>query len=528
MASPSDTAALWAEAATSAPVLLDDALIALPVALQILLAAILLLVEKRPRLQAILAVAGLGAVFAVDLALLADVLENGPRIMAMGAWRPPFGIVFSADALGTTFLAVAGFTALACAVYATAAIPREERRGGFFPFLVLMMAGVSGAFLTGDLFNLYVWFEVLLIASFGLLALGSRPAQLDGALAYGILNLVATTFFLIATALTYGLFGTLNMAHLARLAAERGADGLVIGLSVLFLAAFGMKAAAFPVNAWLPASYHTPRFVTSALFAGLLTKVGVYALIRVLGMVLPAAHDVLTPLIAGIAGLTMMIGALGALAQSDIRRLLNYVVVAGIGTILAGLAVPIAPGAAGLAGAIAYAIHSILVMAALYLAAGVAANRTGSSSLHEMGGLWKRFPVFSGLVFILVLAVSGLPPLSGFWPKLVLLRATLADGETALAAILLLSGLLLTLAMMRVFALAFWRDEPARESPAEAEDFTAALPSRWQTSLPLAALTLLVVLLGLVPEPLARLSRIAADGIADPAAVIRLTLGDAP
>lgn len=523
-----DTAALFETAQTFAPVTPADALVALPVALQLALAAILLLMRRHVRAQGRVAVAGLGLVFAIDLALLAQVLSGGPRVMAMGAWFPPFGIAFSLDVLGAVFLAVAGFVALACAIHATAAIPEAEKCGGFFPFLVLMMAGVSGAFLTGDLFNLYVWFEVLLIASFGLLALGSRPAQLDGALAYGILNLVATTLFLIATALLYGLFGTLNMADLARLAALRGADGPVVALAVLFLAAFGMKAAAFPLNAWLPASYHTTRFVTSALFAGLLTKVGVYALIRVLGMVLAGAHGGLAPLIGWVAGLTMLVGALGALAQSDLRRLLGYVVIAGIGTILAGLALPIAVGGAGLAGSIAYALHSIVVMAALYLAAGVAADRTGSSSLHEMGGLWKRHPVFSGLVLVLFLAASGLPPLSGFWPKLVLLRATMGGGEPVLAAVLLLSGLALTIATLRVFALAFWREGPGRGDAGGAEDFEAPPPGRWQTTLPLAALTAFTIAMGLYPEPLAHVARLAADGIADPSAAIVRTLGATP
>src|SRR5690606_6163921 len=202
---------------------------------------------------------------------------------------------------------------------------------GFYPFLLLMMAGVAGTFLTGDIFNLYVWFEILLISSFGLLVLGSSNAQLDGTMKYAFLNLVATMLFLITTGMLYGVFGTLNMADIARKAAGLKEIGPLITLATMFLLAFGAKAAAFPVNFWLPASYHTPQVVTSALFAGLLTKVGVYALIRILVMLLPAEREVLAELIGWIAIATMLAGILGALAESDIRRMMGFVVISGIG-----------------------------------------------------------------------------------------------------------------------------------------------------------------------------------------------------
>ena len=244
------------------------------------------------------------------------VAGSGPVTMVMGRWLPPFGIAFTVDLAGALFALTAALVALAGAVASVTDINDSGRRYGFYPFLMLLMAGVSGAFLTGDIFNLYVWFEVLLISSFGMLVLGSERGQIDGAVKYGFLNLVATTLFLIAIGYLYGIFGTLNMADIAARAGALEGTAPLMTLVCLFAFAFAMKAAAFPVNFWLPASYHTPRIVVSALFAGLLTKVGIYALIRVCIMLFPVQRAELGLVVAIVAALTMITGALGALAQT--------------------------------------------------------------------------------------------------------------------------------------------------------------------------------------------------------------------
>jgi multicomponent Na+:H+ antiporter subunit D len=544
---------LKAEAMITAPVAASDYLIILPVVLCFIVGAGLLMMRKRVDLQPYIAIPGLVLLFAVDVALLVKVASGGPRTMMMGGWKPPFGIAFTVDMMGALFLAVSGFVALACGIYAAASISSTERRYGFFPFMFLMMGGVSGAFLTGDVFNLYVWFEVLLIGSFGLLILGSRHEQLDGATKYCFLNLVGTTLFLIATGYLYGVFGTLNMADIAIKASAMEDDSAIYVIGVLYLASLSLKAAAFPLNFWLPASYHTPRFVVSALFAGLLTKVGVYALIRLLLMLFPPEHAALAPVIGWIAGLTMMVGALGALAQTDIRRLLNYMVIAGIGTIMAGLALPqvaevmvaqagssgeAVPAAAtaaramqtGLSGSIYYALHSIVVMTALYLTAGVAASLAGASSLARMGGLWRRVPLLAALMLVFLFAVSGLPPFSGFWPKVALVRATIIADMPWLAAAILVSGFLMTIASARVFALAFWRPTPELGEVAEMEREAAPARSLYGPSslTPLLALAVFVLAAGLWPEWLARLTDTAAAGVIDPAAYLSSVFGDAP
>lgn len=543
----------------------DQALVVFPVLICFVFGAVLLMARRRMDLHPPIAVTGLALLLVADLALLARIAGWGPMSMAMGGWRPPFGISFTVDLLSALFLTVAGFAGLACGIYAVASIDEEGRRYGFFPFLFMVLGGVSGAFLTGDIFNLYVWFEVMLIGSFGLLILGSEREQLDGATKYGFLNLLGATLFLLTIGYCYGVFGTLNMADIALKSASLEGNGVLLTIASLFLVAFSMKAAAFPLNFWLPASYHTPRFVVSALFAGLLTKVGIYALIRVVLMLFPPERGGIGLILAWMAALTMLVGSLGALAQSDLRRLLNYVVIAGIGTILVGLAVPpvlesnsaaITTGAAavlreqsglpfnngvssdgplatGLSGAIFYAVHSIVVMTALYLAAGVAAFRTGTSSLHEMGGMWRRHPLFSVLFLVLLLGVAGLPPFSGFWPKLLLVRASIAADLPWLATTVLVSGFLLTIASARIFALAFWRPLPvladANEPHPHSEDgFRAPPPGRPLALVPLVALSLFVVAIGIWPEGLGRLSFEAAHQVLSPSAYLASVLGTAP
>lgn len=503
-----DLSAAW----VMEPVAASDWLVIMPVALCIMVGAVLMMIRDRTRLHPLIAIPGLVLLVLIDAALLWKVASNGPVTMVMGRWLPPFGIAFTVDLLGAMLALAAAIVALAGSLYALTDVNDSARRYGFFPFLMLLLAGVSGAFLTGDVFNLYVWFEVLLISSFGLLVLGSEREQIDGALKYAVLNLLGTTLFLIAVGYLYALFGTLNMADIAMKVQETRNTLPLVTLSALFLFAFGMKAAAFPVNFWLPASYHTPRVVVSALFAGLLTKVGIYALIRVMVMLLPVEREELSLMIVITAAATMLTGVLGALAQTDIRRLLGYLVISGIGSMLAGVALG---GPGGVSGAIFYALHSIVVMTALYLAVGLAARIGGSYSLDRLGGIYRQNALLAFVTLALFFAVSGLPPFSGFWPKVILVKAALDVGAWWLAGVLLLTGFLTTIAVGRVFLLAYWRPRIEHDAGTGAK----ALP--WTAVLPVICLTAMVFGFGLMPEGLLRLVQAAAAGLDNPGAYIQ-------
>lgn len=503
------------------PVAAADWLIPAPVVFCLLAGSVLLMLRKRTDLQPLIAIPALMILSALTLGLLAHVVINGTVSMTMGRWLPPFGISFTVDALGAFFAATSSLVALAAGIYGRSDVDHSGQRYGFYPFLLLIMAGVLGAFMTGDIFNLYVWFEVLLISSFGLLVLGSERSQLDGGVKYAFLNLIATTLFLVATGYLYGLFGTLNMADIAVKASELRASAPLMTLVTLFLLAFAMKAAAFPVNFWLPASYHTPKLVVSALFAGLLTKVGIYALLRILGMLFPVERQELSYIIAIAAALTMVLGVMGALAQNDIRRSMGFLVVSGIGVMMAGLAIG---SPAGLSGAIFYAAHSMVVMTALYFAIGIGARLGGSFMLTSAGGLYARNAALAFLTLMLFLSVSGLPPFSGFWPKVMLVKASLDIGAWWLAGAILVTGLLTTITVGRIWALAYWRPAPA----GAAEQATAqTLPAGAVAAL--VGLVVLSVGAGVWPEPVLVLAQDAARGLLDPSAyVLSVFPGEVP
>ena len=511
MASPDKTPVDISVAMVTEPVTAADWLVVAPLILCVVFGALLLMLRKHTAVQSKIAIVGLVLLVLLDIGLLARVISLGPQTMTMGRWLPPFGISFTVDILGATLTLVAGIAALAGGIYGAGEINDSGRRYGFYPFLFMMMAGVSGAFLTGDVFNLYVWFEVLLIASFGLLILGSERGQIDGATKYAFLNLIATTLFLVATGYLYGIFGTLNMADIATKAATVDERAPMVTLVSLFILAFGMKAAAFPVNFWLPASYHTPRVVVSALFAGLLTKVGVYALMRIVLLLFPNQRDELGLVIAIIAALTMVVGAIGALAQTDFRRMLGYLVISGIGIMFAGIALA-SPG--GVSGTVFYAVHSIIVMTALYLVAGVTARLMGGFSIAIPGGIYGSHVALAGLCLVLFFAVSGLPPFSGFWPKVILVKASLDVGAWWLAGAILLSGFLTTIAVGRVWLLTYWRT-PDGAATATQEPVSLALDY-----VPLIILTAIVVILGVFPQQFLELSQTAAVQLLNPVGYI--------
>jgi multicomponent Na+:H+ antiporter subunit D len=523
--SPSHSVDL-SQAMIMAPSTPSDWLIISPIIITILAGAIMVMLRSKPNIHAYLATIAMAMVVACELLLLQNVLEHGPQSMTMGRWMPPFGISFTVDAMGALLAAVSGIVALAVCIYSSLDINYTGRRLGFYPFLMLLMTGVSGSFLTGDIFNLYVWFEVMLISSFGLIILGGERAQIDGALKYAILNLMATTLFLVATGLLYGVTGTLNMADIALKTTLLPPDAPMGTIGALYFLAFAMKAAAFPVNFWLPASYHTPRIVVSAVFAGLLTKVGVYALIRTLVMILPESREQLSEIMVIVAALTMLVGTLGALAQNDVRRILGYLVIAGIGSMLAGVA--IGTGTA-IMGSILYAVHSILVMTALYLSLGVLIRMSGGKySLAELGGGYKASSLLSVLFLVLVFAVSGLPPFSGFWPKFVLVEAALAEGHHWLTFAILFSGLLTSIAMGRVWAHASWRGGPiGTEDGRDAAPLNNLVGTvRARAFIPISVLTVFVVIMGVMPTPFFGMAQLGSYSLLRPQAYTQAVFGE--
>nr|WP_208103272.1 Na+/H+ antiporter subunit D [Rubellimicrobium sp. CFH 75288] len=459
---------------------------------------------------------------AAAFALVAIVSDGTVIAAQMGNWAAPFGITLVADALGAAMVAVTAVTAIATAVYALGDIDAERERLGYHALFQVLIAGVSGAFLTGDIFNLYVWFEVMLIASFGLMTLGARPEQIDGGIRYVTLNLVSTILFLMGVGLLYGMTGTLNMADLSIAVASLEARGPLSVVAVMFILAFGIKSAVFPLFFWLPASYHTPAFAVSALFAGLLTKVGVYALVRMFTLVFDLDTGFTHEILLWVALLTMLTGVLGAAAQSDFRKILSFHIVSQIGYMVLGLALftPLA-----IAGAVFYILHHILVKANLFLVAGVAGRLCGSTELARMGGLYRSAPLLAALFLVPAFSLAGFPPLSGFWAKFLIVKASLDIHAWLAATVALVTGILTVFSMTKIWGAAFWTPHPEGLSP---EPARLGAGARAALILPIAFLASLTLFIGLVPQPLLGFAEMAGAQLLDPADYIRAVLGDLP
>lgn len=496
--------------------------IILPIALPLATMAMLLLAWNSVAAQKVIGVVGSALLLLSAAALMWLVDRDGILVLQVGNWPPPFGITLVADRLSSIMVMLAGLMVFAVSVYSIATIDNRRVDFGFHPLIQLLLMGVCGAFLTGDLFNLYVWFEVMLISSFVLLTLGGERGQLEGAIKYVTLNLVSSAVFLAAIGVIYAATGTLNMADLALKLRSFPDEGIVSVLAMLFLIAFGTKAAVFPLFFWLPASYHTPPVAVSAIFAGLLTKVGVYSLIRSFTLLFVTDLEFTHNLLLVIAGLTMVTGVLGAMAQTEIRRILSFHIVSQIGYMLMGLALftPLA-----LAGSIFYIIHHIVVKTNLFLIGGIAERRFGTGRLAEVGGLYRSAPVLATLFFVSAMSLAGIPPLSGFFAKLTLIQGGLQAERYAIVAVALMVSLLTLFSMTKIWAEVFWKPAPegtltdASENPhATTEGFSLFGPT-----LLLATIT---VGIGVMAGPVMMASLATAEQLLNPDAYIKAVLPD--
>lgn len=490
-------------------------LLALPFLLPIAAALATVLTRRRHGLTRGISVGSCALLLLATLAIFVTVVREGPVAAQMGGWPAPHGISLAADPLSAVMLLIAGIIGTAVAIFALADIDRARARLGFHSFFQLLLAGVCGSFVTADLFNLYVWFEVMLIASFALMVLGGEPRQLDAGIKYLALNLVSTLLMLTAIGLVYGLTGTLNMAQLHLAVATLDEPAAVDTVGVLLLVAFGIKAALFPLFFWLPASYHAPPVAVTAVFAGLLTKVGVYALIRTFTLIFPAESGLVHRLLLPAALLTMLTGVLGAAAQYEFRKILSFHIISQIGFLVLGLALysPLA-----LAGAVFYMVHNIVAKTNLLLISGTARRLTGSFELLRIGGLYRSSPLLAALFFIAAFGLAGFPPLSGFWAKFLLVKASLDQAAYWAAAAALLTGALTLFSMSKIWAEAFWKEHP------DSAPRPLAGAERLQRLAPSLALALVTLALGIFPEPLIGFSLRAAAALLDPSAYLEAVL----
>lgn len=429
---------------------------ALPVLLPLLGAAFTVIASRSARLQRLIGVVVLAAVAVVAAVLLVAADRGGPIVAEIGGWPAPVGIVLVADRLSALLLLISTVVTLAVLVYAIdqriADYGSETASTTFHPIFLILSAGVSLAYLTGDLFSLFVAFEIMLGASYVLITRRTDASRIRSGMTYVIISLTSSLLFLSAVAMVYAATGTVNLADLATRVGQLP-PGLQTVLALMIVVVFGIKAAMVPLHFWLPDSYPNAPAPVTALFAGLLTKVGIYALLRTQTLIFP--QDRPSTLLLVLAALTMIVGALGALAQNDLNRLLSFLLVSHIGFMLFGLAVL---DAAGVAGTALYVVHHITVQATLFLVSGLITRRTGTVSIDRMGGLAHTAPGLAVLFAIPALTLAGIPPTSGFVAKLALLQAGAAAGVSTavVAGVVILSSLLTLYAVARVWVRVFW------------------------------------------------------------------------
>ncbi|MDD4424594.1 MAG: proton-conducting transporter membrane subunit [Mariniphaga sp.] len=436
-----------------------NALVAFPILLPFVL-IIVLLIFRTVRIAGYIALAGTFLLLMLSFVLFWMVRQQGVVVLQMGGWEAPFGITLVVDYLSALMLVVAAVILLSLAVYAPRFLPGEISITRFFQLFFALAMGLNGAFITGDVFNLFVWFEVMLMSSFVLITMGRTKDQLEGGIKYLALNLVGSMFFLAGAGLLYAKTGTLNMAHLAIILRDDCQAITMNTTAILFFMAFGIKAALFPLYFWLPASYHTPNIVISSLFAGLLTKVGVYAFIRFFTLFFVQDPRFWHPLLLIIAGLTMVAGGMAAAAHYETRRILSYHIISQIGYMIMGLGIftPLA-----IAGSVFFTLHNMIAKTNTFLVSGMINKARGTFELKEVGGLFRQSPLMAVLFIIPAFALAGVPPLSGFFAKFILIKAGIENGNFVITSVAVITSMLTLYSMIKIWNEAFMKVQPANE-----------------------------------------------------------------
>lgn len=482
-------------------------LLALPVAGPLLVAGVLVAVPRRWLHRG----AGIGVhigVLGLGAALLARTWDGTVLSLDVGDWPPGVSIEFAADAFSALLVCVTGLLVAVCLAFAAAT--GDDAHPLFTPLVLAMTAGVYGAYLTADLFNLFVFVEVMLAPSYVLLILAGGRKRLAAGRLYLAISLLGSTIFLVGVALLYGVTGSVNLGALAGAGLASPAVAAAAGV---ILVAMAIKAGLVPLHGWLPRVYPHATPAVTALFSGLLTKVGVYAIFRIYAVVYDG-DDRYQWLILAVALLSMVVGALGAIGERTIRAVLVFGMISHIGFMLVGPALftPLA-----MAAAIFYFVHHVLVKAALLMTAGAVEVTYGTGNLDRIGNLVVRAPWVAVAFMVGGLSLAGMPPLSGFVAKLTVIQAAVDDTKYLTAAVAGAVGLLTLIAMIRIWSEAFWGSADVAWADENGGDGALAVKVRTSLVAPALALTAFSLALGVGAQPLLAAAEAAAAGLIDPA-----------
>lgn len=445
------------------------------------------------------------AQFGLAAWLVVETFSGRLFVMGLGAWSAQFGIVLVVDMLAALMLALSTLMTLASVLYGYAESSWRVEHPLRTPLMQFLVMGINLAFCTGDLFNLFVAFEVMLIASYALLTLEADDWDIKHAFPYVAINLFGSALFLCVCGLAYTLFGTLNFAAIIQRCSALTGDFRLPLLALLMIVVFGIKAGLFPLYYWLPNSYPTLPIPTAALFAGLLTKVGVYVLLRMFGTVLPHDLTFAHALLARLAVATMLLAVLGAISRNFIRGILSFHILSQIGymVLAIGFFTPLS-----LAACILYIVHHIVVKSSLFLIGGIAMRLNGTDNLNRMGHLWTHAPRLGVLFLLQALSLAGLPPLSGFWGKYLIVVVGIEQREYWLVAASIVASILTLFSMVKIWNGAFWAAPDTVAVP--------TAPQRWGGGMAVVtALTCLSLVIGLGAEAFVQTAMRAAGQLLD-------------
>lgn len=478
-------------------------LVFLPIFIPLFFGALLVFFNKKQKLTLNLSLFTVFLNLGVAIFLSYYVFANGPLILETGAWKAPYGIILVADQLSVIMILAVNVIAISAVIFAASSVTSNMTQHYFYPLFFLLIAGVSGAFLTGDLFNLFVFFEVLLMASYGLIIIGGSKHQFRESVKYILLNLFSSILFVTTVAFLYSVTGTVNMAQLGERVAEVEQQGILTAIAILLFIVFATKGALFPLYFWLPKSYIVPAPVVSALFGALLTKVGVYSMLRVYTLIFSHKLELTHTFFIWVATITMLVGVIGALSTSNVKLIIAYNIMPAIGFMVLGIGTF---SAESLAGTIYYLVHDMAIKAALFFLAGLLVWHSGTSNLNKMGGYIKTAPLMGWMFFIASLVLAGIPPFSGFIGKYLLLRGAMDEEHYWAAGAGLLSSLLILFSVIRIFIGAFWGE--LKEEPKEKVRRSGLAAS--------AVLIAITIILGVGAEWFYPYIQSTADSLIDP------------
>lgn len=488
-------------------------LVILPIIIPVITGLILVLFKYQIKFHRILSLTAIASTGFVSVILMNQNKTEGIQTLQLGGWEAPFGVSMVADMLASLLILVTTVVTFCCLLYAFYTIGTDREINYFYPLFLFLIAGVNGSFLTGDIFNLFVCFEVMLVSSYVLISLGGTKVQLRESIKYILINIISSFLFLVAIAYLYAMVGTLNLAHLSVRIEEAGQDGLMTTVAILFLIVFSLKAGLL-LFFWLPGSYSAPPTAIAAIFAALLTKVGIYAIIRSFSLVFYHEPQITHLIIGILAAITMVLGAVGAVAFWDIKRIMTYNVIVGVGFILAGVA---SFTVEGMTGSLYYLVHDMIVKALIFLLGGTMIHLTGTGKIKEMSGLIRLHPQLGWMFFIAALSLAGIPPLSGFIGKIFITEGTFHSGYFWLGGIGLLTSLMVLYSVMKVFLNSFWGYTNLSEE--EEKGTTKGL------LLPIGILTASTIALGLGAEGIHGYVNLAVETLMNPNIYIEAVLG---